>query len=191
MADVRTVAWQRADENRGHSFARMAGVDGERVFHGCEVLAGPAVGLACWFRVRLDKEWRTRDVEVRAVGDAGERLVRLTADEQRRWSVDGVRRPELDGCLDVDIAATPVTNTFPIRRLAGLSVGESVTSPIAWVSVPELTVNRVDQTYRKVPPVDGHNAWEYSDPIHGAFFLTVDGDGLVVDYEHFAHRVLG
>ena len=189
MTQVRTVAWQRADDGRGHSVARMAQADDGWVFHGCEVLAGPAVHLACWFRVLLDRDWLTHEVEVRAVDIDGERVLRLAADEERRWFIDGVHRPGLDGCLDVDIAATPLTNTFPIRRLAGLPFGESVTSPIAWVDVPGLGVARVDQTYRRLAPVDGRGAWEYSDPAHGAFTLTVDDDGLVVDYEGFARRV--
>lgn len=189
MGEVRTVAWQRADDSRGHSVARMAEADGGWLFHGCEVLGGPALWLACWFRVLLDRDWLTREVEVRAVGADGERLLKLAADDQRRWLVDGVHRPGLDGCLDVDVAATPLTNTFPIRRLAGLPVGESATSPIAWVDVPGLGVTRVEQTYRRLVSVDGSGAWEYSDPGHGAFTLTVDDDGLVVDYEGFARRM--
>ncbi len=185
------MAWQRADDSHGHSVARMAETEGRWLFHGCEVLAGPEVRLACWFRIVVDREWLTQEVEVRAVGADGERVLRLAADTERRWSVDGVHRPDLDGCLDVDVAATPLTNTFPIRRLAGLAVGESATSPIAWVDVPGLGVVRVDQTYRRLAPVRGGDAWEYSDPAHGAFTLTVDDDGLVVDYEGFAQRVEG
>jgi uncharacterized protein len=168
----------------------MAGPDdGDRTFHGCEVLAGPDEVLACWFEVTVDHSWLTREVEVRSVGQGGERVVGLLADEGRRWSVDDVHRPDLDGCVDVDIAATPLTNTFPIRRLAGLRVGESATAPVAWVDVPGLSVTRVEQTYQRMPAVDGLDAWRYSDPKHGAFTLTVDPDGLVVDYEDFATRV--
>jgi uncharacterized protein len=186
---VRTVAWQRADGNRGHSIARMATVDGHRLFQGCEVVAGPVELLACYFRVLLDRDWVTREVDVRAVSDTGERTLRLTADEHRRWYVDGEPRKSLDGCLDVDIAATPLTNTFPIRRLEDLRTGDSVTCPVAWIDVPALGVTRVEQTYRRLGPVDVGQAWEYGDPTHGSFMLTVDSDGLVVDYEGFATRV--
>jgi uncharacterized protein len=187
--DRRTVAWRRSDGNRGHSIARMAAVDGQWLFHGCEVLAGPGEVLACYFRVLLDRDWRTREVDVQALSDSGERTLRLTADEQRRRYVDGEHRKSLDGCLDVDIAATPLTNTFPIRRLDDLSVDDSVTSPVAWVDVPALGVSRVEQTYRRLGPVEVGQAWEYGDPTHGSFTLTVDVDGLVVDYEDFATRV--
>ncbi len=189
MTQVRTAFWERADEGRGHSFARLSATGDGWLFHGCEVLSTPTAQLACWFSVAVDDEWLTRAAEVRAVDGDGERTLSLTADDRRRWLVDGLHRPDLDGCLDVDVAATPLTNTFPIRRLAGLAVGESTTSPVAWIDVPALEVTRVDQTYRRLEQVTGRDAWEYSDPAHGAFTLTVDPDGLVVDYEGFARRI--
>ncbi len=32
---------------------------------------------------------------------------------------DGTHRADLDGCIDIDLAGTPFTNTLPIRRLDG------------------------------------------------------------------------
>jgi uncharacterized protein len=189
MSQVRTAVWERDDEGKGHSYGRMAATGDGWVFHGCEVLLDESESLACWFRVRVDRDWLTREVSVRAVDADGERTVELTADDRRHWLVDGVRRVDLEGCLDVDVAATPVTNTLPIRRLAGLGVGDSVTTPVAWIEVPSLTVTRVDQAYRRLEPVEGRDAWGYSDPDHGAFTLTVDDDGMVVDYEGLARRI--
>ncbi len=153
------------------------------------MLSTPTLQCACWFSVTVGADWLTNSAEVVAVARDGVRRLRLDADDRRVWLVDGVHRPELDGCLDVDIAATPVTNTFPIRRLAALRPGTPRTAPVAWVEVPSLRVTRVDQTYRRLRPAAGHAAWEYSDPAHGAFRLTVDEHGLVLDYEGFARRV--
>ena len=50
-------------------------------------------------------------------------------------------------------------------------------------------MSRVDQTCRRLPDVDGLEAWEYGDPQHGPLLVTVDTDGLVVTYEGFAGRV--
>lgn len=179
------LAWTRTDEHRGHSMARVEEVAGGWVFLGSEVIAGPEEILSCSFRVLLDRDWRTREVEVRSVSALGERSLALRADEQRRWWRNGTPDAALDGCVDVDVAATPLTNTFPIRRLAELGAGDAVTTPVAWVDVPALGVTRVDQTYRRL----GTHRWRYSDPLHGAFVLTVDDDGLVTDYEGFATRV--
>jgi hypothetical protein len=185
----RLVAWERVDESTGHSMARVERQARGWRCSGVEVVAGPQDVLSCWFRVDLDEDWITREVVVGALGLDGERTLALSADERRRWQVDGVPHRELDGCLDVDVAATPLTNTFPVRRLHGLEMGGSVTTPIAWVDVPALGVTRVEQTYRRLPDAGGLAGWEYRDPEHGPFALAVDEDGLVVTYEGFARRV--
>jgi hypothetical protein len=182
---VRVLAWRRTDEDAGHSMARVERSEAGWTFHGSEVLAGPGTVLSCGFRVDLDDAWATRGVDVWSVAADGERRLVLSADAERRWWRNDVRAPELDGCLDVDVAATPLTNTFPINRLASLAVGEHATSPVAWVEVPSLHVVRVEQTYRRL----AERRWEYSDEAHGAFELSVDGDGLVVEYSGFATRV--
>jgi hypothetical protein len=185
----RLVAWERMDESAGHSMARVDRLPRGWRCHGAEVVAGPGELFSCWFRVDLDEGWVTREVVVGAVAGHGQRTLTLSADDQRRWQVDGRHDPSLNGCIDVDVAATPLTNTLPVRRLAGLDVGGQVTTPIAWVDVPDLSVIRVDQTYRRLPDVDGLEAWEYRDAQHGRFLLTVDADGLVVTYEGLARRV--
>lgn len=185
----RLLAWERADELAGHSMARVERRPGGWRVHGAEVVGGPAAVLVCSFRVDVDDAWLTRAVAVRVVDDDGERELSLTVAVSGSWRVDDVGRPDLEGCLDVDVAATPLTNTFPIRRLAALEVGEEVRIPVAWVDVPSLSVSRVEQTYRRLPDVDGLAAWEYRDDAHGRFALRVDEDGLVVEYGGFARRV--
>jgi uncharacterized protein len=181
------AAWERTDESRGLSLARWQGSSEGWVFHGSEVLVGADV-LSCSFRVDLNPDWTTRSVDVVAIANAGETRRRLEA-QDREWTVDGTLRPDLGGCIDVDIAATPLTNTFPIRRLATLAVGQYVTFPVAWVDVPALKVSRVDQTYERLEDRSRLARWRYSDPQHGAFVLTVDDDAIVVDYEGFARRI--
>ena len=142
------VAWERADEARGHSVARVEERPDGWLFHGSEVLVGDET-LSCTFSVVVGADWVTRHVEAIALSAAGETRRVLEAVDGR-WTVDGAARPDLDGCVDVDIAATPLTNTFPIRRLAHLEVGEQATSGVAWVDVPALGVTRVDQTYERL-----------------------------------------
>jgi uncharacterized protein len=169
MAAMTLVAWQRNDESRGLSIARRESLADGWLFHGSEILVGDDT-LSCTFSVVVGPDWVTRRAEVLSVSVAGEERRVLEASEGR-WTVDGALRPDLEGCLDVDIAATPLTNTFPIRRLAGLGVA------------------RVDQTYERLADRDGVACWRYRDPAHGAFVLTVDDEGLVLDYEGFASRI--
>ena len=53
---------------------------------------------------------------------------------------------ELAGCLDVDISATPFTNTLALRRL-DLQPGENASLTVAYVKLPELTFRPVSQRY--------------------------------------------
>ena len=180
----RAYVWRRADEAVGHSFARVTETDDGGRFDGTEILVERGRPMRTDFTVLLDGAWQTTAVEASVLTTA-ERRLDLAADPDRRWLVNGRHAPRLDGCIDVDVAATPLTNTFPIRRYASLAIGEERTAPVAWVEVPSLRVLRVDQTYRRL----AGDAWTYADPIHGAFRLTVDGAGIVLDYEGLATRV--
>lgn len=120
---VTLASWVRDDDQHGHSLARVEQDADGWLVHGTEVLGGPVELLTCSFRVRLGPDWRTREVEVTTLAQPGERHLRLRADRQQRWWHDDQRAGDLDGCVDVDVAATPLTNTFPIRRLASLDIG--------------------------------------------------------------------
>lgn len=185
---MRMYAWERADESAGHSVARVSAIEHGRRYQGSEVLATPDA-TSCTFTVDVTAESRPRRAIVRAFSAVGSRVVELESDGWR-WHVDGRHRPELDGVTDVDVAATPLTNAIPIRRLAHLRVGEEAVMDVVWIDVPSLQVHRVQQTYTRLEQRDGLEAWRYEDRDHGAFELTVDGDCIVVDYEGFATRVL-
>ena len=63
--------------------------------------------------------------------------------------IDGRIRPDLDGCTDVDLGWSPITNVIPMRRL-GVRVGDSVELLAAWVRFPELDVVANRQRYTRV-----------------------------------------
>lgn len=140
------------------------------------------------FGVDTDLAWVTRRVRVEVLSAQGSSRLELTA-RDGSWALgDGTPLPDLLGCFDVDVAATPLTNTLPIRRL-GLRPGEHRDIAVAWVHVPSLTVRRVRQRYLRNGPADGLDHYTYSDPEHGRYRLSVDARGLVVDYEGLARRV--
>jgi hypothetical protein len=184
-SEVWMLGWRRVDDGHGHSMARVERLETGWLCYAAEVLIEPQETSACSFTIRLDQHWATREVEVTAVSRGGPKQLSLRADEMGEWWRDGSPAPDLAGCVDVDIAAAPLTNTFPISKLDGLGVSEQRTLPVAWVDVPTLQVQRVEQTYRRLGP----DRWQYSDPAHGTFQLTVDDHRFVIDYEGLASRV--
>jgi uncharacterized protein len=99
------------------------------------------------------------------------------------WLIDGVTRPDLSECPDVDLESSAVTNSLPVARL-GLAVGETARALAAWVRV-DLTVERLDQTYTRL------DERRYDYVSHHDGFRTVleySADGLIVDYPGIAIR---
>lgn len=182
----KTVAWRRlGPDDEGHSVARIEERPEGWWTLGEEVLLAPEGAIGCRFEVELGMDWLPTKVIAASVGAHGSARLTMWRDASAHWFGPDGEMAELSGCLDVDIAATPLTNTYPIRRYAAMAAAEFRTAPVAWVEVPSLRVERVEQTYTRV----GRTEWRYGDPQHGTFRITVDDDGLVVDYEDFAQRI--
>jgi hypothetical protein len=145
---------------------------------------GEAYGLR--YTIALDPGWIVRWV---TVAPTGRRPLILEADGRGNWT-DGVgtKLPALAGSIDVDFAATPFTNTIPIRRL-GLKEGESRELKVAYIPVPGLAPEPVAQRYTCL---ESGRRYRY-DGLFRDFSaeLTVDTDGLVTDYQETFRRVSG
>lgn len=134
------------------------------------------------YRLSVAGDGTVRALDV--VENASGRSLKLRADGAGSWQ-DGAGTPiaDLDGCVDVDISITPLTNTLPVRRL-GLAVGESADIRVAYVDVPSLTVRPVSQRYTRVADA----TYRYQSGSFSAD-VTVDAAGIVVDYQGLWRRV--
>jgi hypothetical protein len=136
------------------------------------VQLGPDL-LRVRYSVELDGGWGFGRAQLTA-GDKTLDLVRTGGD----WTVDGQARPDLAGCIDIDIMVTPFTNSLPIRRLA-LETGVPQPIRAAYIRLPDLVVEPATQDYTRLAP----NRFRYRNLASGfAADLAVDGDGLVLDY---------
>jgi uncharacterized protein len=141
------------------------------------------------YGLRCDAGWRVRTLEVWTLTEPGASLA-LSSDGRGRWTgPDGTHRGTLDGCVDVDLPSTVFTNTLPIRRL-GLVPGRSDEISVVYVAVPELTVSVARQRYTCL--AWGPEGGRYRFESLGSDFtaeITLDADGLVVEYPEIARRV--
>lgn len=140
-------------------------------------------GMPCrtHYVLECDGGWRLRRLEMETGGLTSRRLV-AHADGRGNWVVNGAGMPELAGCLEPDISVTPFTNTLPIRRL-DLQPGDSAEIRVAYVSVPQLTVQPTVQRYTCVSRGSSGATYRYEVPDTGyAATVTVDADGLAVHY---------
>jgi hypothetical protein len=126
------------------------------------------------YRVETASDWATRSASVEIPALAVSREVMVP--EPGHWLVDGERRPDLDGCVDIDLGWTPATNTLPIRRLQ-LENGDTATIRAAWLKWSELQFIATDQTYTRT----GDATWQYTSGNFSAELL-VDDQSVVLRY---------
>lgn len=138
------------------------------------------------YRIELDVGWRVRSVRIASEQPDGSALgLALQADGIGNWTDgSGISLHELDGCIDIDIQATPFTNTIPIRRLH-LVQGQPEPIKVAYISVPVLEVTLMDQRYTKV----GEGQIRY-ESVRSGFVseLDVDADGIAINYPGYFRR---
>lgn len=157
------------------------------LFEGGAAAVEDGVPWTVQYRVAVDQAWRTTRVEATGVSPTGHR--RLSAEVRGgRWWVDGVERPDLDGCVDVDLEASLVTNTLPVHRL-DLHSPDLVDAPAAFIRAADLGVERIEQGYRCTGRDAGRIVVDYASPTFDvACTLVLDGSGLVVDYPGLGRR---
>ncbi len=179
---ARTVRWKSCDNTGLEHFCLHMNADtiqGEGVVIGAR--GGTPYGLH--YRVTTDMQWRTLEVWVRMASGV---FLHVFSDGQGHWTDDkGDAMPNLDGCIDVDIAATPFTNTLPIRRLS-LSEGCTTDLTMAYVPLPSLQMCPDGQRYTRI--ASRRYLYESADRDFSAE-LAVDEDGLVMDYPGLFRRL--
>jgi len=141
------------------------------------------VPYAVRYDIAYDERWRTREVRVASDTVEGPRDTVIACDGEGSWTVDGRAAPQLDGLTDIDIEASACTNTFPVHRL-DLPLDETVTAPAAYVQALDLTVRRLEQTYRRRD--DGRFDYTSEDDFEAV--LEYDASGLILDYPGIARR---
>ena len=142
------------------------------------------------YALECDAAWRLRLARIDVLGDPT-RVMELHVDSGR-WSDarSGATLP-LDGCVDIDIYPSPFTNTLPIRRLAGTTVGQPVRITVAWVRLPALTIHAAPQEYTLLERGAAGGRWRFR-ALDSDFTaeLHVDAQGVVRDYPEIARRIL-
>jgi hypothetical protein len=140
-------------------------------------------GLRLGYEVQCDENWRTRELSAWIISEDEIRM-QISSDGQGSW-FDSVEK-EIDflqGCIDVDVMATPFTNTLPINRLH-LTPGETRDIEVVYVRIPDLHYQRSGQRYTCLERGNSQSRYLYESL--GSNFkaeLVVDEDGLVISYQ--------
>jgi hypothetical protein len=177
---TRRVAWRRSDEVQTDEHCTLTQRDTGLSLVGTVLGAEDGAPVRIEYRVLTDADGLTTAAHVRDLRGFEQRTLTLERDAKGNWTVDGAKVRGLKGATDVDLGCSPSTNTLPIRRLH-LGVGASKTIKAAWVTFPELTVVKADQTYTRLDEF----TYRYASGDFEAE-LTVDDENLVAAYAEWA-----
>src|SRR5262245_28293155 len=98
------------------------------------------------YEIVLDNNWTVNSVEVKLINPEP-RSIKLTHNKYGEWIDDSLHpRPDLDGCMDIDISLTPFTNTLPVKRLC-YKAGESREIKVVYFDLPAFEVRLQTQRY--------------------------------------------
>lgn len=140
------------------------------------------------YDIVLDDSWRTRRAHVTSQTGAGGYSVSVQQVEPGSWLVNDTPAPHLDGCQDVDLEASAMTNALPVHRL-GLDVGEHAGPPAAFVRVIDGDAERLEQTYQRIAGEAPGQVYAYEAPAFDVgCHLAYDESGLVLSYPGLATR---
>jgi hypothetical protein len=143
------------------------------------------------YELRAEAGFLTRRVQLEQLAPE-HRVVVIEADGAGAWTVDGREAPELDGCLDIDLGFSPLTNTLPVRRLGMLDGdGAPVELDMAWVLPQALDrPRRLRQRYTPLAPrLVRYESLDENGASRFQADLPLDEAGLVLDYPGAWRRV--
>ncbi len=200
MTITRAVAWVK-DDPIGAEFSEIVLAPQHLRAEGVAIGTEP-VPYRLDYTLETAPGFFTRRLRVSTRGEGWSRVLDLRRDEAGAWSLAVDEEGHIDlpppggdpatfaGALDCDLALSPVTNLMPVLRNGLLSGGGPVELTAAWVSVPDLGIQADGQRYAFVRADQDQRVIRY-EATDGTFAadLTLDPDGIVIDYPGIARRI--
>lgn len=150
--------------------------------------ANPAFGA--YYDLQTDEVGATRRFGLTVTLAERERQLSIARDEENMWLVTdqrGESRAAFDGALDIDVVFSPFFNTLPIRRCGLHEKPNSVTVPVIYVHLPEMSLTSEVISYVSAGSETTEKI-KLRSPVSDTT-LTVDADGFIVDYPGLAERI--
>jgi hypothetical protein len=183
-----SAAWSHRGVRSGFEVAYFEFLPAGWMLTGCTTAVELGQPWIVDYEVSVDAAWVTRSARVRSRSRHGARTVDLKADGYGHWWVGGLPAPDLEGCLDLDLESSALTNALPVHRL-GLDHGEQASAPAAFVDALDLRVSRLEQGYTRIDGGCPRQRFGYTAPAFDfSCELVYDEGGLVLTYPGIAVR---
>jgi hypothetical protein len=192
--DEKESAWPAILTWRAHDDPRMESVrvqlSGNRIKAYGRIVSAATDSLPAFsasYDLVTDEAGATKRLSLTVTMAQRERQLSIARDEENMWLVQdhsGIKsRAAYDGALDVDVVFSPFFNALPIRRTGLYQRADSVSVPVVYVWLPDLTVAGMSIGYSSA-----EDGIKLHSPVADTT-VTVDDDGFIVDYPGLAERI--
>ena len=173
---TQTILW-KSIHWPGHEASRLYQRGSEWCLEGTAVFLSDERPCRLAYIIVCDASWNTRSASVSGWLGNDDVNIEVAVDSDH-WRLNGVEKPAVNGCIDLDLNFSPATNLLPIRRL-NLAVGEQAEVNADWLRVPSFELEPLSQIYTRLD----HFTYRYSSA-GGQFVrdLTVNDAGFVTEY---------
>ncbi len=192
--DANDPAWPAILTWRAHDLPRMESVrvqlSGNRIKAYGRIVAAatpshPAFSAS--YDLVTDEGGATKRLSLTVTLAERERQLSIARDEENMWMVQDhsnqTKRSEFEGALDVDVVFSPLFNALPIRRTGVYKTAGSISLPVVYVRLPDLSVELETITYS-----NSDAGFKLNSPVANTT-ITVDDDGFILDYPGLATRI--
>ncbi|WP_102145046.1 putative glycolipid-binding domain-containing protein [Mycobacterium hubeiense] len=197
-SDATKSAWPAVLTWRAHDVPRMESVrvqlSGNRIKAYGRIVAAATTShpaFSASYDLVTDETGATKRLSLTVTLAERERQLSIARDEENMWLVQDhqnqAKRAAFDGALDVDVIFSPFFNALPIRRTGIYERTDTITIPVVYVRLPELSVDPATISYSSAGP-DLTAGIKLHSPV-AETTVTVDKDGFILDYPGLAERI--
>ena len=139
------------------------------------------------YDLNTDESGATKRLSLTITLAERERQLSIARDEENMWLVQDhqnqTKRSAFEGALDVDVILSPFFNALPIRRTGIHERTESISLPVVYVRLPDLSVELETIDY-----TNSGDGFTLKSPVADTA-ITVDANGFILDYPGLAERI--
>jgi uncharacterized protein len=136
------------------------------------------------YNIELVDNWVTRKFSIMVDNNSS---LELHSDGNGNWfNTEGDLIAKLKGAIDIDISATPFSNSLPINRVNWI-INQIEHFNMVYIAVPSLETKKVPQSYQYIRNEGEFKYFKYRCYDYETI-ICVDSNGLVVDYPNTFSR---
>lgn len=184
--EQKLIIWKREDD-QSNTFETLQFRKTKNEFIAKSIVNGILEGqpILIEYQVVIDKDWVVKEVQIKSLIGSSKNII-LKSNLKGKWyNEQNQEIPEFEGCIDIDISITPLTNSLPINRLKNV-LEQRTRITVLYFDIENWKFKKVEQFYTNI----AHNLYKYEGVFRNyAANIPTDNFGFVTTYPKLFKRI--